>query len=302
LAKDKKHKAKKGRLDVHRMISVPLREVSGVCLRRGRRGEMSLVAIGDRVAVAAWVRLPSNDSARLDWHTIDITRLTGSQLPEHDPQIEAVCADGAGRVLLLQESPPRAELADLTAARIVASIALEVPGRSELAESWSDPDGSRGEGAAFLRKGHLLVAKEKRPRALIEFGPCGARSHGLVRGGALSAGARWQIAAGAHRYVALAVWWPDKGLAKACKDFSDLEVGPDGCLYLLSDKSESIARLDDLPPGGGTAKLTESWRIKDLNGKPEGLAFTAKGRAIVALDTRKARHNLVVLDPEIAAR
>ena len=302
MAKGHKHKAKKGRLEVHRVVSVPLREVSGVCLRRGRRGEMSLVAIGDRVAVAAWVRLPSDDSAMLDWQRVDITRLAGSQLPKHDPQIEAVCADGAGRVLLLQESPPRAELADLTAARIVASIALEVPGRGELAQSWSDPDGSRGEGAAFLRHGHLLVAKEKRPRALIEFGPRGARSQGLARGGALPGGARWQIAGGVHRYVALAVWWPDKALAKACKDFSDLEVGPDGCLYLLSDKSESIARLDDLPSGGGTAKLTESWRIRDLSGKPEGLAFTAEGRAIVALDTRKARHNLVVLDPEIAAR
>jgi hypothetical protein len=302
LAKDKKHKATKGRLNVHRVINVPLREVSGVCLRRGRRGEMSLVAIGDRVAVAAWVRLPSDESASLDWQTIDITRLAGSRLPKHDPQIEAVCADGAGRVLLLQESPPRAELVDLAASRIVASIALEVPGKNELAESWSDPKGSRGEGAAFLRNGHLLVAKEKHPRVLIEFGPRGVRSQGLARGAALASGARWQIAAGVHRYIALAVWWPDKTLAKACKDFSDLEVGPDGCLYLLSDKSKSIARLDDLPRGGGTVTLTKFWRIRDLSGKPEGLAFTAKGRAIVALDTRKARHNLVVLDPEIAAR
>jgi hypothetical protein len=46
---------------------------------------------------------------------------------------------------------------------------------------------------------------------------------------------------------------PDKTLAKTCADFSDLEIGPDGCLYLLSDKSSTIARLDDLPavPFGG---------------------------------------------------
>jgi hypothetical protein len=77
-------------------------------------------------------------------------------------------------------------------------------------------------------------------------------------------------------------------------------VGPDGRLYLLSDKSESIARLEDLPPGGGTAVSIAAWRIRDLEGKPEGLAFTPRGRAIVALDTRKARHNLVLLDPAIA--
>ena len=137
---------------------------------------------------------------------------------------------------------------------------------------------------------------------LIEFGPPGARSRGFVRGSALEKGARWQVAPGDHRYVALAVWWPDKGLSKSCADFSDLEVGPDGRLYLLSDKSESIARLDDLPPGGGTASQTAAWRIRDLDGKPEGLAFTATGRAIVALDTRKARHNLTVLEPPIASR
>jgi hypothetical protein len=28
---------------------------------------------------------------------------------------------------------------------------------------------------------------------------------------------------------------------------SDLEIGPDRCLYLLSDESSRVARLDDLP-------------------------------------------------------
>jgi hypothetical protein len=152
----------------------------------------------------------------------------------------------------------------------------------------------------FLPGGHLLVAKEKDPPALIEFGPPRARSRGLARGGALAEGARWPIRAGEHRYVALAVWRPDKALARACDDFSDLEVGPDGRLYLLSDKSESIARLQDLPAGGGAAELSMAWRLRGLEGKPEGLAFTANGRAVVALDTRKARHNLVLFEPAIA--
>jgi hypothetical protein len=51
--------------------------------------------------------------------------------------------------------------------------------------------------------------------------------------------------------VALAIWRPDKALGKTCADFSDLEIGPDGYLYLLSDKSATIARIDDLKPGGG---------------------------------------------------
>jgi hypothetical protein len=221
-------------------------------------------------------------------------------LPQDDPQIEAVCADGLGRVLLLQESPPRVELIDPQALEVVASIDLEVEGDGEIARAWSDPKGSRGEGMVLLPGGHLLVAKEKKPAALIEFGPPHSESRGLVRGGALADGERWPIKRGRRRFVALASWLPDKTLAKTCADFSDLEIGPDGCLYLLSDKSSTIARLDDLPPGGGAAALLSAWRLGDLDGKPEGLAFTAQGRAIVGLDTRKPRRNLVLLEPAVA--
>jgi hypothetical protein len=291
----------RNRLSVYRVVDVPLEEVSGVCLGRGAAGQLTLMAIGDRAAVAAWFVQPKDDMASLDWQTADVARLEGSRLPEGDPDIEAVCADGMSRVLLLQESPPRGELIDAPARRVVASIALEIPGNDRLAMAWADPAGSRGEGAVFLSEGHLLVAKEKDPSALIEFGPPGAQPLGLARGGALPAGAAWEIEPGDHGYVPLAAWSPDKSLRKACRDFSDLEVGPDGHLYLLSDKSDSIARLSDLAPSGGVVSALAIWRLGDLGGKPEGLAFTPNGRAIVALDTRKARHNLMLFDPAIAA-
>jgi hypothetical protein len=296
----KNGKANNNRLQVCRMVDVPLHEVSGICLRRGRNGRMSLIAVGDRMSKIAWFSLPGNDDGRIDWHTSDIAELSGSMLPQDDPQIEAVCADGLGRVLLLQETPPRVELIDPKALKVVASIDLAVEGRGEIAQAWSDPKGSRGEGMVLLPGGHLLVAKEKKPAALIEFGPPNSQSRGLVRGGALPEGGRWPIKKGVHRFVALASWLPDKTLAKTCADFSDLEIGPDGCLYLLSDKSSTIARLGDLPAGGGAATLLDAWRLGDLDGKPEGLAFAAQGHAIVGLDTRKPRRNLVLLEPAVS--
>ena len=39
---------------VSRVVDVPLREVSGICLRRNRSGRMLLIAVGDRVAKVAW--------------------------------------------------------------------------------------------------------------------------------------------------------------------------------------------------------------------------------------------------------
>src|SRR5579871_157184 len=289
-------KSNKKRLRVSRVVDVPLQEVSGICSRRSRNGEVSLIAVGDRAAKIAWF-VPPVDDDQIDWRTNNIAKLSASMLPERDPQVEAVCADGLGRILLFQESPPRVELIDPEAAAVVALIDLAVEGPAEIAQAWSDPKGSRGEGMVLLRGGHLLVAKEKKPAALIEFGPPNSRSQGLLQGGALADGERWPIKNGRHGFVSLATWLPDKALAKACADFSDLEIGPDGYLYLLSDKSFTIARLDDLPAGGGTASLLDAWELGGLDGKPEGLAFTAEGRAVVGLDTRKARRNLVLLEP-----
>jgi hypothetical protein len=90
-------KSKKNRLRVRRVVHVPLREVSGICLRRGRNGRMFFIAVGDRVEKIAWFSQPRGERDVIDWHTKNIAKLSGSMLPKHDPQIEAVCADGIGR-------------------------------------------------------------------------------------------------------------------------------------------------------------------------------------------------------------
>src|SRR5262249_26337455 len=196
----KNGKLNKDRLRVHRVVDVPLREVSGICLRRSRNGRMTLIAVGDRVAKIAWFSEPRSDEGRIDWQMSSIAKLSGSMLPKRHPQIEAICADGLGRVLLLQETPPRAELFDPKVLKVIASIDLVLEGRSEIARAWADPNGSRGEGAVLLPGGHLLVAKEKKPPAFIEFGPPHSRSQGLVRGGALAGGERWPIKEGHHQF------------------------------------------------------------------------------------------------------
>jgi hypothetical protein len=284
------------------VFDVPLREVSGICLRRGRKRKMSLIAVGDRAATIACLALPPPDMSSLEWDTIDVADFGGTHLSHNGEQIEAVCADGAGRVLLLQESPPRVELVDLEAEKSIAAIELVVDEHHELADSWLHPKGSRGEGAVLLPGGHLLVAKEKKPSALIEFGPRGLLPRGFARGGALGDGVRWSPAKDCRAFMPLATWYPDKKLDETCPDFSDLEIGPDGALYLLSDKSATIARIAPLRPrrGAGIATLTASWRLDYLKGKPEGLAFAPDGRAIVALDKRKRHRNLALLEPAVA--
>jgi hypothetical protein len=288
-------------LSVLRTEDVPLLEVSGVCLRREAAGDMALVAFGDRTSIAAWVELPSDDHGEYIWKTVDLADVEGSAIPRDDPQVEAVCADGAGRILILQESPPRVELLDWAARRVVTRIALDVPAGHALHDSWVDAESSQGEGAAFMKDGHLLIAKEKDPPAFIEFGPAGDAPSGFDEHSALEGGARWPTKEGDHVFVPLAVWLPSVKLQASSEDFSDLEVGPDRRLYLLSDKSASVVRLGELVVGDAVARADEVWQLPVLDGKPEGLALTRNGRAIVALDTKRAKENLVLLDPPIAA-
>jgi hypothetical protein len=288
-------------LQVLRRADVPLPETSGLCLRREADGSTTLLAIGDREATIAWCRLPHDVDGPLSWATADLTGADGTALPAHDPQLEAIASDGAGRVLLLQESPPRCELIDPPSVEVIARIALTVEGDTEVARSWRDPGGSHGEGCILLRDGHLLVAKEKDPSAIVEFGPAGAEAIGVSPATVLPPGQAWEVSTGDLTYVALATWLPDGALAKACGDLSDLQVGPDGHLYVLSDQSASIARLETLPPDGGVARASAEWTLDDVDGKPEGLAFLPSGFSVVALDTRKAKHNLLLMGPAIAA-
>jgi hypothetical protein len=82
------------------------------------------------------------------------------------------------------------------------------------------------------------------------------------------------------------------------------------------DSELSVLRTEDVPlqevsgvclrreAGGDMALVAfgdrEVWQLPTLDGKPEGLALTRNGRAMVALDTKLAKENLVLLEPPIA--
>jgi hypothetical protein len=42
---------------------------------------------------------PRTDGGRIDWQTGNVAKLSGSMLPKRHSQIEAICADGLGRIL-----------------------------------------------------------------------------------------------------------------------------------------------------------------------------------------------------------
>jgi hypothetical protein len=104
---------------------------------------------------------------------------------------------------------------------VVASIDLAVEGHRDIAQEWSDPKGSRGEGMVLLPGGHLLVAKEKQPAAFIEFGPPhrGRAAWPAVPRSRTESGGRL----GSPPVHCSRDLLPDKTLPKTCADFSDTQ-------------------------------------------------------------------------------
>jgi len=293
--------AKPPRLRRIGVLDVPVPEASGVAVRR-RAGQTRVLVVGDRTAeVAAATYTPAEGIG--PWEVLDLAALPDWPLERGTPsQFEGITADGGSQVALLREDPAVVLVADTSRRVLRAVIDLVAPPWSALAGRWDDAS-SRGEGLVLLRDGRLLVAKEKRPRALVEFGPPGTAPRGLSREDFLAPDEPWQVPLGHVTYHALAVW-PLRGAAKqALGDISAVSVGPDRALWLLSDKSEAVARLvleAGLPRGGGGIdSLDGVYRLPKGVTKPEGIAAVETGRALVVLDTDEPRGNaMLVARPE----
>jgi hypothetical protein len=265
------------KLAVRDVADVPLRELSGLALR----GD-SLLAVGDRepslfiAPVGSWP---------LQWRGVDLAELN---LPDDGTQFEALVA-----VLVLQEQPARVLHLDVAAPALLGTLRLEVPQGHRLREAWLGDRSSRGESLVLIEQGHLLVIKEKDPSVILEFGPAGEAPVGWRRGVAAEAPATADAA-----LTVLATWRLGDQLSKELPDVSEATIGPDGCLYLLSDQGSAIARLPDrLDPSGGKVDAETVWRIAGSPKNPEGLVILADGTPLVGLDTQSPRQNLLRLEP-----
>ena len=97
--------------------------------------------------------------------------------------------------------------------------------------------------------------------------------------------------------------WKLKGDAKdALGDISSIGADTDGNLWMLSDKSQRVARLAlDEPLGPDADRITELaeiWALPDGVVKPEGIAALGEGRVLVAMDTSsKTANGMIVTRP-----
>jgi hypothetical protein len=288
--------SKPRRLELSGIVDLPVLEASGVTARRSSSGLVVLV-VGDRTAELGVCHV--GDGGELaEWSTIDLAALPQWPYPDAASQFESVTSDGGSLVALMREDPPVVLVADTATRELRAEIELVAPKGSLLDGQWDDPS-SRGEGLVLLRGGRMLVAQEKRPRALIEFGPAGTTPGGLGVDDFLRPDESWDTPSGSTQFVPLSMW-ELKGDAKdAMGDISSITVGPDGSLWLLSDKSSCVARLALAEPLPASAdritEFDEVWLLPEGAVKPEGFVALDEERVLVVMDTRSTTGNGMIV-------
>jgi hypothetical protein len=262
-----------------RIEDVPVLELSGLALTAAETPD--LLAVGDRRSML--VRATLTDGP-LEW--------TSAKLDDHGRdrgQFEGVAVSGDGTVLLLREDPPTVSVVGPDGS-LAGIVALE-RGEGVGLEDVFDEAASCGEGLVQLPAGRLLVAQEKHPPLLVEFGSVDADALGVSADSLRMNDGAWDCRD--DRLRALAAWKVD-GL----DDISDLAVSG-GVLYCLSDQSCRVVAIElPLDPGSRRAHAARHWDLKvpersgEHDGKPEGLVVTNDGTFIVGLDTPTPTANL----------
>lgn len=283
-------------LTVKQVFDVPLLEISGLGQRpRSPEEGMQVLAVGDQAFTVVSASVESSTSLS-DFRTHRLHDLLGGG-EEHGSQWEAADGDSTGRMFILQESPGKVFILSPELDRLLHTIDLSVEGSDRV--DWEKSPNARGEGLVLLANGHVVVAKEKEPPLLMEFGPEGDEASGLVSELLLLERRRFpEPAETASTHVVLTDWDLDGEADARIDDISDVAVGPDERLYLLSDESRCIARVEhQLPAAQRKLSITAVWKLPEEIVQPEGLVLMDDMTPLVAIDRQEPNQNLFLLDP-----
>jgi uncharacterized protein YjiK len=286
-------------LDVRRVWDLQLREVSGICERAAGDGRpRQLLAIGDDSHHLLVGDLEPDVPERFHRHDLEPLLAAAGVRIGGSSQWEGVDTDETGRVFVLREVPGTVFVFDPELRTLLHVLALTVEDDPEEQEAWEADENALGEGLLLLRNGHLFVVKEERPRQLLEFGLPGAAAEGLT-GDLLIADTGEFPTPDQPRatFHMLAAWDLGGEALDRIGDLSDVAIGPDGRVYILSDQSRCIARLQEtVPPESGTVEVDRIWGLPERLHQPEGLVITAGWDVLVATDHEELRDNLFLLD------
>jgi hypothetical protein len=285
-------------LDIIDHWDLDLREISGICERpEGAGRPRQLLAVGDQTHHVLVGDLPAGGPGSFQRRDL-APLLAGAGLrTPRSSQWEGIDTDSSGRAFVLREVPGTVLVFDEALERLVHVFPLTVEDDPAEVEAWEADENALGEGLLLLRNGNLFVVKEDKPRQLLEFGPPGARPEGLRDDLPIAHAGEFPTPPERRVTFRLLTAWDLGGEAmERIGDLSDVTVGPDGRIYLLSDESRCIARLQPtLAPDDRLVGVDRVWPLPERLHQPEGLVITRDWEVLVAVDHDEPRENLFLL-------
>ncbi len=288
----------RGKLRILRTFSVPLREISGL----GKSGT-HIFAVGDGEPLLGVLQFTGDELKLL--RTINFTTplwrnyflcprphnsICRSLAGIIDKQWEGLYYEAATDTLhVLQESTGSIFVFNRTMDRILSRTMLDFfPDRYEKSARTNN---SLGEGFVPLADGRILVAKEKFPAAVIEFGaqdnaPQGYDPHRPPHPETYTETVRTLY----PRHY----WHLPKSANEHC-DLSDVVLDDDGALFGISQVCRRIYRFAALNPRTEQLQVTQSWQINSTIKAPEALLVISPHIFLVASDVKNLHHNLWLL-------
>lgn len=261
---------------------LPIDEVSGLG-QRTTGGKTQYMAIGD----SSWTILTfdigqSGTPENLQQH--DTSSLFGSG----DSQWEAIAGDASGKVFVESEDQATISVLNSAMSKVEHTISLTIPKDHPLYHSWQADPNSRGEGMVLMNNGHILIAKEKGPSALIEFALKGEAASGWDPSLALAKSASFKVPSGTTSEMQPVAFWELKtDSGQIMGDISELTTLDDGTLYMLTDQGRAIAKPEKtLSPSENKIDLKQAWDLPKEADKPEGLVIV-NGSPFVTCDLHK---------------
>jgi hypothetical protein len=286
--------------------NVPIAELSGLAIARdveATRGaadmdSIGIYAIGDATYDVASLIINSSSG-----HVSISLSNAAPVLGKHGggaSQWEAIATDNLDIICMLREKQSEVSCLDLNLRKDLGAFKLDVSGIERLDRTWQDEPNSRGEGLILMKNGHILVLKEKQPPMLIEFGPKGDLPMGYGPDTFLAHGEAFSLPSSRY-WVALKTWKFSDRLGKLASDASEITLGPDGRVYLLSQESSTLIRLEKVLKAD-EARITMDydayWKLPADLKKAEGLIIDANMRPWISIDIKqKDKPNLFRLSP-----
>lgn len=294
-------------LSITARYNIPIAELSGLAiLRSGMKatgtndtdGNISLYAIGDASYEIASFRI-NRSSGEARNRVDDVASILSKHIKDAS-QWEAIATDSVDTLCMLSETRSEVSCLDLSLKAVQGTFKLDVSNIKYLDRAWQDRPNSRGEGMILMKNGHALILKEKQPSLLIEFGPKGDSPMGYGPDTFLEHGEAFTISRSSY-WVALKVWNFSDHLAELARDASEITLGPDGRVYLLSQESSTLIRLEKALKADEDKVSVDHdayWRLPIGIKKAEGLIIDADMRPWIGIDVKqKDKTNFFRLSP-----